>query len=298
MSGPLPHRPWHWLKNSIGPDSLTWIDRAYAVDWLLATALWFLSFFFTYANVYERPFDINDPLISHPHTKQQMSGSLNGMIALYIPFAACVGVGMMLRSVMDIHHGILSVWASRGLARLITEFIKNRVGRLRPDFLARCKWDGALNACTGKAEDIRDGRRSFPSGHSSTAFAGMTFLSLFIAGKTAAWCFRAPLAPASLRSSRLTRLFITLIPLLYASWVAITRVEDFRHHKEDVIVGSLIGVFAATTCYLVFFPNPFSAQSYSSGPRMLYRDDNNGDSRARNGGFELTRLDDDDMEPV
>ena len=57
----------------------------------------------------------------------------------------------------------------RGLCALITEALKNRVGklsrntyyttttnrrykgRLRPDFLDRCKWDKALKACAGYA---------------------------------------------------------------------------------------------------------------------------------------------------
>lgn len=152
----------------------------------------------------------------------------------------------------------------RGLSRLITEFLKNRVGRfflmiftvstlnshskligrLRPDFLVRCSWDVALQACTGlvlqalpvrnrlkvryrDSSSIRDGRRSFPSGHSSTAFAAMTLVSLLLAGKTAAWCFAKPAPPSSFLSSKLAAFTLSTIPLAYATWVAVSRVEDY-----------------------------------------------------------------------
>ena len=76
-------------------------------------------------------------------------------------------------------------------------------------------------------EKILDGRRSFPSGHSSTAFAGMTFLALFLAGLTGAWCLTQPVPGGSLLRSKLARLTLTLLPLGFATWVAISRMEDY-----------------------------------------------------------------------
>ena len=37
-----------------------------------------------------------------------------------------------------------------------------------------------------------------------------------------------------------------------------------RHHKEDVVVGSVIGIFSGAICYLLYWPNPFSASSFSA----------------------------------
>ena len=47
-----------------------------------------------------------------------------------------------------------------------------------------------------------------------------------------------------------------------------------RHHKEDVLAGSFIGIVSAFICYLIFWPNPFSSASFRFGvhgqARWLY----------------------------
>lgn len=214
--------------------------------------------------VFERDFSLNDALIQHPHTSERISSDTNNLIASVMPVALSVVIGGYRSSVLEIHHGLLAACAGKALSHLTTETLKNRVGRLRPDFLARCQWDASLHICTGKIHDIIDGRKSFPSGHSSTAFVGMTFTALFLAGKTGALCFGISPFPGSLLNSRLARLTLVLMPLVFSAWVAITRVEDYRHHKEDVIVGSVIGIISGTICYLLYWPNPFSATSFSA----------------------------------
>ncbi|KIK08841.1 hypothetical protein K443DRAFT_493371 [Laccaria amethystina LaAM-08-1] len=223
----------------------------------------------------------------------QVTSFWNHIVALFVPIIIFMVVGGLRRSLLEIHHGILAVLAALGLARLITQFLKHRVGRLRPDFLARCKWDKVLEACTGKEQTIVDGRKSFPSGHSSTAFSGMFLLSLWLAGQTAAWCFHVPRPARTISSSQMTRFILTLLPISWATFVAISRVEDYRHHKEDVIVGSLIGIASAWICYLIFWPNPFSAANFDQRafghPRLLYTDK----EYERTVDFELTALEDD-----
>lgn len=89
-----------------------------------------------------------------------------------------------------------------------------------------------------------DGRRSFPSGHASNSWVGMTFVFLYICST---WVYPYlilpfkyfdlgkihPLRrghvfpPRDLLSSVLGRLSIALAPLAVSSWVAITRLEDY-----------------------------------------------------------------------
>jgi len=122
----------------------------------------------------------------------------------------------------------------------------------------------------------------------------MMFLSLWIAGQTAAWCFSVPKPPRNRYSSRMMVFVVTLSPLFWASHVALTRLQDYvsfmhlikisslsneqRHHKEDIVVGSFIGILSAFLSYVIFWPNPFSTSSFDIAtygqPRVLYTDEN------------------------
>ncbi|RLM91317.1 hypothetical protein C2845_PM08G05740 [Panicum miliaceum] len=85
--------------------------------------------------------------------------------------------------------------------------------------------------CHGNKSFLTDGRKSFPSGHTLWSFAGLGFLSLYLSGKIKAFD----------RQGHVAKLCIVILPLLLASLVGISRVDDYRHHWEDVFVGGLIG---------------------------------------------------------
>lgn len=71
------------------------------------------------------------------------------------------------------------------------------------------------------------------------SFAGLGFLSLYLSGKIQVFDCRGHVA----------KLCLVLLPLLLASLVAISRVDDYWHHWQDVFAGGLIGAF-----YLLFVP--------------------------------------------
>ncbi|XP_006461864.1 hypothetical protein AGABI2DRAFT_205847 [Agaricus bisporus var. bisporus H97] len=280
-----------FAKRYFGQDSLSWFHKSYILDWVFVSLLWLISYFISYWPVYEREFSLTDKTIALSHKENQVGSGFNFTAALFVPLLLVVVVGFKNRSIVDLHHGTLALLAGRGLARMITEYFKHRVGRLRPDFLARCKWDEVAELCAGKKSSILDGRMSFPSGHSSTAFAGMIFLTLWIAGQTAAICLSAG---PSVRwmPSRLAALALTLAPISWATHVAFTRIEDHRHHMEDVIVGSLIGTFSAAICYLLFWPSPFHISSFNSSGRTEARYLYISTAQSR-GTYELTTTNDD-----
>ncbi|KJA28042.1 hypothetical protein HYPSUDRAFT_34345 [Hypholoma sublateritium FD-334 SS-4] len=276
------------LKSTIdhyfGVDALDWFDRSYITDWIVVGILWFLTGAVKASPVFEREFDLEDLTISHPQKEDQVSSFFNNTTALFGPLIIAIIIGFFQRSLLIIHHGAIGICATRGLAELITEVLKHSVGRLRPDFLSRCQWDKVIQKCTGLDTTMANGRKSFPSGHSSTAFSGMFFLSLLIAGQTAAWCFNIPKAPRCFKSSRMGVFVLTILPLFWATHVAVSRLQDYRHHTEDVIAGSLLGVVCSLLCYLIFWPNPFLASSFHpeafGQPRLLYRETDYVRSRA------------------
>ncbi|KZV96807.1 PAP2-domain-containing protein [Exidia glandulosa HHB12029] len=233
---------------------------------------------------FERPIPLNDASISSTYTTEpRVGGWLLLLLSLWIPLGVAILNGLVHRSSMELHHGCLALLSGRFLMDLVVDSMKNRVGRLRPDFLDRCKWDAVANRCTGKANVILDGRRSFPSGHSSSGFTGLGFVALLLATK-----LLAPPAGTGLLSSRLLRFSIVFSPVCLAAWIAITRLEDYRHHVEDVLAGSLIGALCILVTYHIYWPSPLiRLDAQSSSPRMVYG--NAGALRNRD-GFELTRM--------
>jgi len=93
---------------------------------------------------------------------------------------------------------------------------------------------------------LKDGFRSFPSGHSSSAFAGLFYLSLYLTGKMHVLDSRG----------EVWKTLIVLIPSLGAALVAGSRIMDARHHPFDVLSGSLLGILVGWAAYRQFFPSP------------------------------------------
>ncbi|XP_057509829.1 lipid phosphate phosphatase 2-like [Actinidia eriantha] len=79
------------------------------------------------------------------------------------------------RDVYDFHHAILGLLFSVLITGVITDAIKNVVGRTRPDFFWRCFLDGkgVFNSitrnikCTRQKSFIKEGQTNFPSRHMS-----------------------------------------------------------------------------------------------------------------------------------
>lgn len=160
------------------------------------------------------------------------------------------------------------VW-SFGLAFSVMNALKLYTGRLRPDYLARLAVHGFTADVPGlpnphtdpqfycdlmaKYPSLREGRLSFPSGHSSISFSIFTITALF---------FMAHLRPFA-RQGSLTRLLLGLTPLLVPAFCAISRTRDNKHHFADILSGSLIGIASALLVWGVTFRR-------TGGPLAVY----------------------------
>lgn len=106
---------------------------------------------------------------------------------------------------------------------------------------------------------LKDGFKSFPSGHSSFSFGGLGYLSLYLAGKLHLFDERG----------HIYKSIVVLAPLILAALIAISRVDNYRHHWQDVTVGAIIGTIFAVFAYRQYYPslgakksaNPFSPRS-------------------------------------
>ncbi|XP_011038739.1 PREDICTED: putative lipid phosphate phosphatase 3, chloroplastic [Populus euphratica] len=188
------------------------------------------------------------------------------LYAVLLPVAVFLLVYIRRKDVYDLHHSILGLLFSVLITAVITDAIKNAVGRPRPDFFWRCfpdgkdlydRWGNVI--CHGKGSVVKEGHKSFPSGHTSWSFAGLGFLSLYLSGKIKAFD----------RKGHVAKLCIVFLPLLAASLVAISRVDDYWHHWQDVFAGGLLGLVVATFCYAQFFPPPYTDEGW--GPYAYFQ---------------------------
>lgn len=165
-----------------------------------------------------------------------------------------------------------------GLNGLATSLLKISVGRPRPDYFYRCFPDGVMQLnhngsgvdnmlelfnCTGNMRDINEGRKSFPSGHSSFAFAGFGFITYYVGAKLHTFNHRG--------RGETWRLCVSVAPLVVAALVAVSRTCDYHHHWEDVACGSVIGLFVSYYIYRQYYPSIFSAHCHRPYPRGIYQ---------------------------
>ena len=127
---------------------------------------------------------------------------------------------------------------------IITDVIKMTAGSLRPHFFAVCNPN---ISCTLKEEKLyqtnyfcqdssqseqNSARKSFPSGHASTAATSMVFLIVYFQRR----CIHIDkLVPNFLK------LTISLCLFSLAMWISMTRVSDCHHHLMDVLSGIILG---------------------------------------------------------
>ncbi|CAM8879654.1 unnamed protein product [Rhodiola kirilowii] len=243
--------------------------RVHMHDWLILILLVVIDIILNVIEPFHRfvGVDMMSGLNYPFHEKNTIPFWAVPIIAGLLPIIVFIVFYVIRRDVYDLHHGILGILYSILVTGVITDAIKDGVGRPRPNFFWRCFPDGITAfdpvtkdvVCTGLKNVIKEGYKSFPSGHASWSFAGLGFFAWYIAGKVKAFNRRGHVA----------KLCIVFLPLLIAALIAVSRVDDYWHHWQDVFTGGLIGLTIATFCYLQFFPPPYSTNGW--GPHAYFQ---------------------------
>ncbi|KAF8687744.1 hypothetical protein HU200_042675 [Digitaria exilis] len=178
------------------------------------------------------------------------------VVAVVMPMAIVAGIYVRRRNVYDLHHAILGKTPSAVRAPISSGAA----------FPMECRYDNVTTEviCHGDPAVIKEGYKSFPR-----AFAGLGFLSWYLAGKIKAFD----------RGGHVAKLCIVAMPLLLAAMVAVSRVDDYWHHWQDVFTAGVLGtcvlpsrsvrcysapagLVVASFCYLQFFPPPSVANRH------------------------------------
>jgi len=158
----------------------------------------------------------------------------------------------------------------------MTQVLKNFCGRPRPNFYAMCNYKGYRDAlATGNftlynslttagvqgdiafclepdPANVREAMYSFPSGHSSAVFAGMTILTLYLLHIIPRHFLRGTFkTPSPIRLLPI-KIAIMIICMGSAWLVACSRTRDYWHNFDDILGGSVLGF--CVSCF-VFWLN-------------------------------------------
>jgi len=214
--------------------------------------------------------DIVYPEFSYPHRAWIISPALSGVLASLVPIAVIALAQIRIRSFWDTNNGILGVLYSLVLSTLFQVIIKMLVGGFRPYWLEVCQPDISLAAgnnnthlngvgfrqimytvdvCTNPNKAaLKTAMTSFPSGHSTSAFAGFVFLFLWMNAKLKVW---------SNHRSSFYWLALVMAPLLGAVLMACALSINQNHHWYDILGGAIIGTFMAFASYRICYSAVF-----------------------------------------
>ncbi|KAJ3866580.1 phosphatidic acid phosphatase type 2/haloperoxidase [Lentinula novae-zelandiae] len=233
---------------------------SYAPDWIITILLGVLFFLLDRIHGFWRDFSVDDTSLRHPYAVHERVPTFALVLICFVaPLLIQPVINLLsIRSWWDFHNATLGLILSLAMAGVVTQFTKVTVGRPRPDVIDRCQPpSGTIDPTFGLSTAaictqtdmslLKDGFRSFPSGHSSLSFAGLGFLAFYVAGKLHLFDHKGHIG----------KVWLFLAPFSGAALVAISRTMDYRrkYHWQDVFIGSILGTVMAYFSYRQYYPS-------------------------------------------
>jgi diacylglycerol diphosphate phosphatase / phosphatidate phosphatase len=208
------------------------------------------------------------PEFAYPLRKEIIPIWLAALLAALVPIAVVLAMQVRVRSFWDVNNAVVGLLYSLITAAVFQVFLKWLIGGLRPHFLTVCKPDVARaldspaykvdgydaaeyqqiyftrEVCTGDEKEINDSLESFPSGHTTAAFAGFVFLYLYLNGKLKVFANYHP---------AMWKLIALYAPILGAVLIGGALTIDEYHNWYDVFAGAVIGTGFAFSSYRMVY---------------------------------------------
>lgn len=235
------------------------VPRIHLLDYLCVAVLGVLFVVLEMREPQKQLFSLDDRSLQFPFTEhERINNAVLLLLVTLVPgvlvslFSLLSGDGGPGHRLMLLNSALVGLAMSLFLTATVTNVLKLLIGRPRPDFLARCiPKDGtsvsdwvSYEVCTNDDWSIlMDGFKSCPSGHTSLSFAVYFYVACFVAGQMKVFH----------PGMHLYKMVIAGTPLLISTYVAISRIMDYRHHPTDVIFGSLLGCILSWLCYVSNF---------------------------------------------
>ncbi|KAF6828988.1 pap2 superfamily protein [Colletotrichum plurivorum] len=250
----------HWLKGTL-LDIITMICMgALGLGIYMAPPAPNRSFAVTFADG-----EVVYPQFAYPMRNEIIPIWLAAFLASVIPIAIILVMQLRVRSFWDVNNAVIGLLYSLICAAVFQVFIKFLIGGLRPHFLEACQPDlsrvtssqgGIARAgysaagfqslyvtkevCTGDMKEINDSLESFPSGHTTAAFAGLGYLYLYLNAKLKVFSDYHP---------AMWKLIVIYIPVLGAVLIGGALTIDEFHNWYDIFAGAAIGIVFAFSSY-------------------------------------------------
>jgi len=202
------------------------------------------------------------PQFAAPKMSQHIPIVADALIAVFAPFIVVWIMNIfVVHSFWDVNNACMGTVVSVMTGCVIQIIIKLVVVGLRPHFLTVCNpmspsealaqgvhpkggFGGLyynVDVCREKdAKKLANAMQSFPSGHSSAAWAGLFYLTLYLNGK---------LKPFSNYHPSWWKFLAVVAPMVAATLLVGSLTLDMSHNWYDIAVGGIIGALVATGSY-------------------------------------------------
>ena len=200
------------------------------------------------------------PEFAYPLRKEIVPIWAAALLAALVPIFFILVMQIRIRSFWDANNAILGLLYSLIAAAVFQVMLKCLIGGLRPHFLAVCDpdvppfgyqsgtgWNRIMydrSVCRGDKDEIDDSLESFPSGHSTAAFAGFIYLFLYLNAKLKVFANYHP---------SYWKLIAVYAPVLGATLIAGALTIDEFHNWYDVVAGAIIGTAMAVSAYRMVY---------------------------------------------